>query len=93
MSDYNFVNIRFNMEDDEEKVLFSKLNPNNRGGNIKKVLKKFFLLEDENLMKKIELKSIIKEIVDKEMDVREERKIIPSVNQNKKIKIIREERE
>ena len=88
MSDYQFVNVRFNLSKEEEKALFDKLNPKNRGGNIKKILKNLMLLDDENLMKKVELKEIIREIVDNEINIRKENKIIPSVNMKKKIKII-----
>lgn len=93
MNDYQFVNVRFNLSKPEEKVLFDKLNPKNRGGNIKKVLKNFFLLDDENLMKKVDLKSIIQEVMDEQIDIRKENKIIPSVNMKKKIKIILEREE
>jgi hypothetical protein len=89
MSNYQFVNVRFNLDKDEEKTLFNKLNPKNRAGNIKIILKQFFLLNDENLMKKVELKEIIREIMDNEMDIRKEKKIQPSVNKNKKITIIK----
>lgn len=92
-NNYEFVNVRFNLDKEDEKALYSKLNPSNKGGSVKKFLKKFFALDDENLMKKAELKSIIKELVDDEMGIREEKKIIPSVNQKKKIRIITEGRE
>lgn len=90
MSNYQFVNVRFNLEKEEEKVLFDKLNPKNRGGNIKKILKQFMLLDDESLMKKAELKEIIREIMDNEINIRKDKKIIPLVNMNKKIKILTE---
>lgn len=60
---YQFVNVRFNLNNEEEKVLYEKLNPKNRGGNIKKVLKQHFLFNEENSFKKAYLKEIIREIV------------------------------
>ena len=91
MSNYQFVNVRFNLDKEEEKVLFDKLNPKNRAGCIKSIIKNHLLLEDENLMKKVDLKEIIREIVDNEINTRNEKKIQPNLNMNKKIKIIREE--
>lgn len=89
MANYQFVNLRFNMDKEDEKELYSKLNPNNRAGHVKNMIKKFFLLDDENLMKKIELKSIIKEIMDNEMDIKKDKNIIQSDYINKSgIKII-----
>lgn len=85
---YQFVNVRFNLNKPEEKALYEKLDNANRGGNIKKVLKNFFLLSDEDLIKKADLKSLIEEVVGTQLDIREERKIVPLVNKNKKIKII-----
>jgi hypothetical protein len=91
MNEYQFVNVRFNLSKPEEKTLYDKLNPKNRAGNIKNILKQFFLLDDENLMKKADLKEIIREVMDEQVDIKKENKIIPSVNMNKKIKIIRED--
>lgn len=78
MANYQFVNLRFNMDKEEEKELYIKLNTRNRAGHVKTIIKKFFLLDDENLMKKVELKSIIREIMDNEMDIKKDKKIIQS---------------
>ena len=91
MSNYQFVNVRFNLSKPEEKELYDKLNPKNRAGNVKAIIKNHLLLEDENLMKKVDLKEIIREIMDNEINIKNEKKIQPNLNINKKIKIIREE--
>jgi hypothetical protein len=90
MSNYQFVNVRFNLDKPEEKELYDKLNPKNRAGNIKSIIKNHLTLKDENLMKKVDLKEIIREIVDNEINIRNEKKIQPNLNMNKKIKIIKE---
>ncbi len=86
---YEFVNVRFNMQKEEEKVLFEKLNPRNKGGSIKKVLKQFYLLQDENLFKKAEIKELIREIMDSQdynIDIKKDKRIISS-NESGVIKI------
>jgi hypothetical protein len=60
---YETVGVKFNMNKEEEKALFYKLNPNNKAGSIKKVLKEHYLLEDVNLIKNLEIKSLVEEIV------------------------------
>lgn len=68
MNQYEFVNVRFNILKEEEKMLFEKLNPKNKGGSIKKYLKNYLLLEDENLIKKLEIESIIEEIINNKVN-------------------------
>lgn len=80
MSNYQFVNIRFNLNKEDEKELFNKLNPSNRAGNVKQILKKYFVLEDGDFLKKLEIKSLIKELMDKEIHPKEEKKIIHNVS-------------
>jgi hypothetical protein len=77
---YKFVNVRFNTDKEEEKILYEKLNSRNRAGNIKDIMKKFFLLDDENLMRKVELKSLIKEVLDNEVNIENEKIISSSKN-------------
>lgn len=67
---YEFVNVRFNMDKEDERELFEKLNPKNKGGSIKKILKSYYSMNDE----KLDLKSIIEEIVDNQINIREELK-------------------
>lgn len=91
MTNYQFVNVRFNLDKPEEEILFNKLNIKNRAGNIKTILKQSFLLNDENLIKKAELKSIIQEIMDTQLDIKVEKKIQPiiNINKNKRITIVK----
>ena len=64
MNKYQFVNVRFNLDKEEEKALFDNLNSNNRAGDIKKILKQHV---NEDFFKKLEFKSIIEEIVEREL--------------------------
>lgn len=64
MPEYEFVNVRFNIEREDENYIFSKLNPKNKGGSIKDALKKFYAVDS---MKKTEIKSILKEIIEDEI--------------------------
>jgi hypothetical protein len=59
MPKYEVVGVRFNMEKEEEKSLFCKLDESNKAGSIKKVLKEHFLLEIEDS----KIKSLVEEIV------------------------------
>lgn len=73
---YKFVNVRFNLDNEEENKIYAKLNEKNRGGHVKKELKKTLL---EEAFEKAKIESVVRDMV-LSMDPREEKNIKEDVS-------------
>lgn len=75
-SNYKFVNVRFNLNDEDESKIYAKLNQKNRGGHVKKELKKTLL---EEAFEKAKIESVVRDMVI-QMDTKEDKKIKEDVS-------------
>src|SRR5690554_3157896 len=62
MSNYEIIGVRFNMNTDEA-IIYNNLNPKNKAGHIKKILKQVFIGDGIQIARRSYIEEIVKSII------------------------------